>query len=88
MKKTRFTETQILNVLKEYEAGKSVSDISRELGIHKQTFYTWLKKYQGMEKEDLARLKELEQKYAKLQKMYADLAMDHNVLKDVLGKKF
>jgi len=88
MKKTRFTETQILRALKEYEAGKSVSDISRELSIHKQTFYSWLKKYQGMEKEDLARLKELEQKYAKLQKMYADLAMDHNVLKDVLGKKF
>lgn len=88
MKKTRFTETQILSALKEYEAGKSVSDISRELSIHKQTFYSWLKKYQGMEKEDLVRLKELEQKYAKLQKMYADLAMDHNVLKDVLGKKF
>jgi putative transposase len=88
MKKTRFTETQILRALKEYEAGKSVSDISRELSIHKQTFYSWLKKYQGMEKEDLVRLKELEQKYAKLQKMYADLAMDHNVLKDVLGKKF
>jgi putative transposase len=88
MKKTRFTETQIINALKEYESGKSVSDISRELGINKQTFYNWNRKYGGMEKEDLVRLKELEQKYAKLQKMYADLAMDHHVLKDVLSKKF
>lgn len=88
MKKTRFTETQIINALKEYESGKSVSDISRELGINKQTFYNWNRKYGGMEKEDLVRLKDLEQKYAKLQKMYADLAMDHHVLKDVLSKKF
>lgn len=88
MKKSRFTETQIINALKEYESGKSVTDISRELGINKQTFYSWHKKYAGMEKEDLVRLKDLEQKYAKLQKMYADQAMDLEVLKDVLSKKF
>lgn len=88
MKKTRFTEAQIISALKDYENGKSVSDISRELGINRQTFYLWHKKYAGMEKEDLIRLKDLEHKYAKLQKMYADLAMDHHVLKDVLSKKF
>lgn len=88
MKKSRFTETQIVHALKEYEAGKSASDICRELGINKQTLYNWNKKYSGMESEDLARLKDLEQRYAKLQSMYAELAMDNKVLKDVIAKKF
>jgi len=88
MKKTKFTETQIVTALKEYEAGKSVADICRELGVNKQTFYNWNKKYSGMEAQDLQRLKDLEQKFSQLQKMYADLAMDHKVLKDVLTKKF
>jgi putative transposase len=88
MKKSKFTETQIVNALKEYEAGKSVADICRELGVNKQTFYNWNKKYGGMETQDLQRLKELEQKYSQLQRMYADLAMDNKVLKDVLSKKF
>lgn len=88
MKKSQFTETQIVNALKEYEAGKSVADICRELGVNKATFYNWNKKYGGMETQDLHRLKELEQKYAQLQRMYADLAMDNKVLKDVISKKF
>ena len=88
MKKTKFTESQIVSAIKEYETGKAVVDICRELGINKQTFYNWNKKYSGMETQDLHRLKELEQKHAHLQKMYADLAMDHKVLKDVLSKKF
>lgn len=88
MRKSRFTETQIVTALKEYEAGKSASDICRELGINKQTFYNWNKKYSGMESEDLARLKDLEHRYSKLQTMYAELAMDNKVLKDVLSKKF
>lgn len=87
MKKSRFTETQIVSALKEYEAGKSVADICRELGINKQTFYNWQKKYSGMESQDLARLKELEEKHNRLQKMYADLAMDNKILKDVIAKK-
>ena len=88
MKKTRFTETQIVNALKEYEAGKSVADICRELGINKQTFYNWNKKYSGMESQDLKRLKELEEENRKLKQMYAELAMDNKVLKDVISKKF
>lgn len=88
MKKSKFSETQIVNALKEYEAGKPVADLCRELGITKQTFYLWNKKYGGMETQDLQRLKELEQKYAQLQRMFADLAMDNKVLKDVLSKKF
>ena len=88
MKKSRFTETQIVNALKEYEAGKSVSDICRELGINKQTFYNWSKKYGGMESQDLKRLKDLEEENRKLKQMYAELAMDNKVLKDVISKKF
>lgn len=88
MKKSRFTETQIVNALKEYEAGKSVSDICRELGINKQTLYNWNKKYGGMESQDLKRLKELEEENRRLKQMYAELAMDNKVLKDVISKKF
>jgi putative transposase len=88
MKKSKFTETQIVNALKEYEAGKSSGDICRELGINKQTFYNWNKKYSGMGSEDLRKLKDLEQRFAQLQKMYAELAMDNKVLKDVISKKF
>lgn len=87
MKKSRFTETQIVAALKEYEAGKSVADICRELGVNKQTFYNWNKKYGGMESQDLKRLKELEEENRKLKQMYAELAMDNKVLKDVLSKK-
>lgn len=88
MKKTRFSESQVVAALKEYEAGKSVSDICRELGITKATFYYWNKKYSGMESQDLKRLKELEEENRKLKQMYAELAMDNKVLKDVLSKKF
>jgi putative transposase len=88
MKKSRFTETQIVHALKEYEAGKSVADICRELGINKQTFYNWQKKYGGMESQDLKRLKDLEEENRRLKQMYAELAMDNKVLKDVISKKF
>lgn len=88
MKKSRFSETQIVHALKEYEAGKTVADICRELGVNKQTFYNWHKKYGGMEGQDLKRLKELEEENRKLKQMYAELAMDNKVLKDVISKKF
>jgi putative transposase len=88
MKKSRFSETQIVNALKEYEAGKSVADLCRELGVNKQTFYNWKNKYSGMESQDLRRLKELEDENRKLKQMYAELALDNKVLKDVLSKKF
>lgn len=83
MKKSKFSEVQIVAALKEYEAGKSGADICKERGVNKQTFYNWNRKYAGMETQDLQRLKDLEQKHAQLQKMYADLALDHKVLKDV-----
>ena len=88
MKKSKFTETQIVTALKEYEAGKAASDICRELGINKQTFYNWKKKYSGMDSSQLAELKALKEENARLKKMYAELAMDVVVLKDVLSKKF
>jgi putative transposase len=76
MKKTRITETKIVNALKEYEAGKSVTDICRELGVNKQTLYNWKKKYSGMDTSQLAELKALKEENARLKKMYAELAMD------------
>ena len=87
MKKTRFTETKIVGAIKEYEAGKSVFDLCRELGINKATFYNWNKKYSGMNSQELQRLKELEEENRKLKQMYAELALDNKVLKDVISEK-
>lgn len=88
MKKQKFTESQIVKALKEHEAGRNAEDISRELGINKATFYSWRKRYSGMESQELKRLKELEEENRKLKAMYADLALDNKILKDVLTKKF
>lgn len=88
MKKSKFTETQIVKSLKEHEGGRTTEDICRELGINKATFYNWRKKYAGMESNELKRLKDLEEENRKLKAMYADLALDHKILKDVLSKKF
>jgi putative transposase len=88
MKKSTFTETQVVNLIKEYESGRDVAEICREQGISRATFYNWRKKYSGMESHELKRLKELEAENARLKKMYADLSLDHTMLKDVLSKKF
>lgn len=88
MKRTKFTEAQIVKALKEAEGGRPVAEISRELGINPQTFYNWKKRYSGMDGEQLRRLKELEEENRKLKSMYADLALDNKMLKDVLSKKW
>ena len=88
MKKTNFTESQILKALKENQQGRSVSEVSRELGIDVSTFYYWRKKYGGMEMHQLSRLKELEDENRKLKQMYADVSLDVTMLKDILSKKF
>jgi putative transposase len=88
MKKSTFTETQIVNLLKEYEGGRDAAEICREKGISRATFYNWRKKYSGMESQELKRLKDLEAENARLKKMYADLSLDHTMLKDILSKKF
>jgi len=88
MKMTRFTETQIIKILKEYDAGRDTKDLCREHGISRATFYNWKKRYGGMEASQLKRLKELEEENRRLKRMYADLSLNHELLKDVLEKKF
>ena len=87
MRKTRFNESQIITALKGHEQGKSADDICRELGINRATFYNWKKKYGGMDVSELKKMKELEDKYNRLKKMYTDLAMDHEILKEIVEKK-
>jgi putative transposase len=88
MKRSKFTESQIIKALKENEGGRSVEEISRELGINKGTFYNWRKKYGGMEVSHLKRLKELEEENRRLKRMYADQALQLVMAKDVISKKW
>ncbi|MEO2052600.1 transposase [Flagellimonas marinaquae] len=88
MKRTKFTESQIVSCIKQYESGVKVDQICREMGIHKATFYNWKKRYSGMDSLELKRLKELEEENRKLKQMYADMALDNKMLKDVLSKKW
>lgn len=87
MKKSRFTETQIIKILKDQEAGISVKDIARQHGISEATFYNWKSKYGGMDGSMINRMKELEAENAKLKKMYADRSMEVEAMKDLLEKK-
>lgn len=87
MKKTRFTESQIISILKQQETGSKVSDICREHGISEPTFYSWKSKYGGMDASQLKRLKELEEENARLKRMYADLSLVHHAFKDAVEKK-
>jgi putative transposase len=88
MKKSRFTESQIVAAIKQYESGRTADDICREYGISKNTFYLWRKKYSGMDSLQLKRLKELEEENRKLKQMFADVSLDNKMLKDVLSKKW
>jgi putative transposase len=87
MKKGRFTEPQIVAVLKEVEAGLKVPEVCRTHGISTATFYTWRAKYGGLEVSELKRVKALEQELSQFKRMYADLALEHRALQDVLEKK-
>lgn len=87
MKKTRFTETQIVGILKQQEGGIPTKELSREHGISAATIYNWKSKYGGMEVSDVKRMKELEEENAKLKRMYANLALDNEILKDLFAKK-
>lgn len=87
MKKSRYTETQIITMLREHESGKKVTDICREYGISSATFFNWKSKYGGLEVNELKRLRELEEENNRLKKMYADVSMDNHILKDVISKK-
>lgn len=88
MKRTRFTESQIIKAIKEQESGRTTAEVCRELGVSQATFYKWKKKYSGMDGNQLKRLKELEAENNRLKRMYADLSLDHSLLKEVLEKKF
>ena len=87
MKKGRFTEHQIVSALKKQEAGISVKDISRELGISEATFYNWKAKYGGMEASDVAKMKELERENSELKKMFAELSIENRAMKGLIEKK-
>jgi putative transposase len=87
MKKSRFTETQIVTILKQADAGVPVKDVCRQAGISSATYYQWKSKYGGMDASELKRVKELEAENAKLKRMYAELALDNIAMKDLIAKK-
>jgi len=87
MKKSRYSETQIVKVLKEVETGKLVKDVCRKYGISDATYYNWKAKYGGMEASDVKRLKELKTENQRLKQMYAELSLEHRILRDIVEKK-
>lgn len=87
MRKSRFTEAQIMAILGEGEAGLAVAEVCRQHGISAATYYQWKSKYAGMTVNELKRVKELEAENARLKKMYAELALENVAIKDVLSRK-
>lgn len=87
MKASRFTETQIVAILKEADSGMLVKDVCRKHGISDATYYKWKSKYGGMQASDLKRLKEMERELSQLKRMYADMALENRALKDLIEKK-
>lgn len=87
MKKSRYTESQIIGVLKEVDAGRKVEEVCRQHGISSATYYNWKSRYGGMEASDVKRLKELEEENAKLKKMFADVSLENNAIKELVAKK-
>ena len=87
MRKSRYTETQIVKILKEVEGGRQVKEVCREYGISDATYYNWKAKYGGMEASDIRKLKELEDENRRHKQMLANLRQEHEALKDVVAKK-
>ena len=87
MKKSRFTEAQILSILKQGESGVAVADLCREHAISAATFYSWRSKFGGMDASMMSEMKSIAEENRRLKKMYAEMAMQNELLKDALGKK-
>ena len=87
MKRSKFSENQIISILKAVESGRTVADVCREHEIANATYYKWKQKYGGMQASDIKRLRELEEENRRLKKMYAELSLEHVMLKEVLTKK-
>ena len=87
MKKSRFSESQIVAILKEGDAGIAVAEVLRKHGISRNTYFNWKKKYAGASVPDLKRLKELETENAKLKRMYSEMALENSAIKDLLHRK-
>ena len=88
MKRSRFTETQIIRILKEVEGGRQVKEVCREYGMSDATYYNWKAKYGGMSVSDVKRLKQLEDENRRLKQLVADLTLDNQALKAVVTKNF
>ena len=88
MKKSRYTDSQIINILKQAEAGTPVPELCREHGMSNASFYKWRAKYGGMDASLMARMKELEAENNRLKKMYADVQLQNDVIKEAMGKKW
>jgi putative transposase len=87
MKTSRFTEEQIVHAIRQAEGGESVIEICRRMGISQQTFYTWKRKYLGLNSAELKRIRQLEDENKKLKKLVADLSLDKHMLQEVIAKK-
>jgi len=88
MKKTNFTEVQIVSILHQQESGRTVKDICREHGISDATFYNWKAKYGGMEVSDVKKMKDLEEENSRLKRIVANLTLENDAIKTVLEKKY
>ncbi len=88
MKKSKYSEAKIVAILKEAAAGMTVAEITRKYGVSNGTFYNWKSKYAGMSGAELRRMRQLEEENGKLKRMYADLSLENNVLKELIEKNF
>lgn len=87
MTRSKFSEQQIIGILKQVESGRTVAEVCREVGVSTATYFKWKAKFGGMEASDIRKMRELEEENRQLKRMYAELSLDHRILKDVLEKK-